>query len=555
MDGFTTIPCHAGPAETMDRLEATIKSRGITVFARINHSALAAGTGMTLRPTEVIIFGNPRGGTPLMQANQTIGIDLPLKALVWQDASGKTWLSYNEPRWLAQRHDLKGLDNALDAMSQALAQIAKEAAKDLPHEASGPGAIQGKSTTQAASIVTPPTQGQSGNASPAAAQAPPPRSAAVPAAGSGGVSPPASSEPVNASRIPTTSLIPRFLAIGVIIAGIAALFAYAGGWLTPRALTPARIADGFEQVSGYHSGFRRNHAKGVCVSGYFESNGQGATLSKASVFRSGRWTVIGRFSLSGGNPDQTDATATVRGFGIRFALPDGEEWRTAMINLPVFPARTPQGFYELLLASAPDPATGKPDPAKMQAFVAKYPDSGAAFKVIGGQPKSSGFENSTFNSLNAFRFVNAAGTVVAVRWSLTPVEPFTPAGASEIAGGDTNQLFDALIAAIHRHPLQWHLIITVAGPGDPTDNATIPWPPDRQRVDVGTLTIERIESDDSSPARNINFDPLILPDGMAASDDPLLSARSAVYSQSFTRREGEHQTPSPVSPAEIARHE
>ena len=81
----------------MDRLEAEIKAHGMTVFARINHAALAAAGGADAAPTEVILFGNPRGGTPLMQANQTIGIDLPLKALVWQDASGKTWLSYNEP--------------------------------------------------------------------------------------------------------------------------------------------------------------------------------------------------------------------------------------------------------------------------------------------------------------------------------------------------------------------------------------------------------------------------------------------------------------------------
>ena len=551
MEGFTTITCHAGPAESMDRLEAAIKSRGMTVFARINHAALAAGAGMTLQPTELIIFGNPRGGTPLMQTNQTIGIDLPLKALVWQDASGKTWLSYNEPRWLAQRHDVKGLDNVLEAMSQALAKIANEAAKDLPREGTGSGTVQDKSTTQAASVAAPPPQGQSGSPSPAAEKVQPPRSAAVPAAGSGGVSPPASSEPISAPQIPATSLIPRFLAIGIIIVGIAALFAYVGGWLTPRALTPARIADGFEQVSGHHPGFRRNHAKGVCVSGYFESNGQGATLSKASVFRSGRWAVIGRFSLGGGNPNQPDAPATVRGLAIRFSLPGGEEWRTAMINLPVFPVRTPQAFYDQLLASAPDPATGKPDPAKNQAFLAEYPESAAAIKVIRGEPKSSGFDNTTFNSLNAFRFINAAGTEVAVRWSLTPVKSFAPANAN----ADKNQLFDALFESIHHHPLQWHLIITVAGPGDLTDNATIPWPPDRQHVDVGTLTIDRVESDDTSPTRNINFDPLVLPNGMAASDDPLLSARSAVYSQSFTRREGEHKNPSPVSPAEIASHE
>jgi catalase len=97
------------------------------------------------------------------------------------------------------------------------------------------------------------------------------------------------------------------------------------------------------------------------------------------------------------------------------------------------------------------------------------------------------------------------------------------------------------------------LIITVAQPGDQTDDATLPWPPDRQRIEVGTLTIDRVESEDSSPARDINFDPLVLPNGMAASDDPLLSARSAVYSQSFTRREGEPKHASAVSSAETER--
>jgi catalase len=163
---------------------------------------------------------------------------------------------------------------------------------------------------------------------------------------------------------------------------------------------------------------------------------------------------------------------------------------------------------------------------------------------------SSGFENSTFNSLNTFRFINAAGAVAWVRWSLAPTQPFEPVSADASQQAGTNYLFNALIASIHRHPLEWQLVVTVAQPGDPTDDATIAWPSDRVQVDVGTVTIDHVESDDTSPARDINFDPLVLPDGMASSDDPLLSARSAVYSQSFARREGEPKHPSAVSPAE-----
>jgi len=129
MDGLTTMPSIFGPKETADRLEAEVKAHGMSVFARINHAALAAEVGLALRPTEVLLFGNPRGGTPLMQAGQTIGIDLPLKALVWQDAAGQTWLSYNEPAWLAQRHDLSSTtDKIIANLSQALKTIISKAA-------------------------------------------------------------------------------------------------------------------------------------------------------------------------------------------------------------------------------------------------------------------------------------------------------------------------------------------------------------------------------------------------------------------------------------------
>jgi uncharacterized protein (DUF302 family) len=129
-DGLTTIPSSHGPQETMDRLEAGAKAKGMTVFARVDHAAGAAEVGLSLRPTAVLIFGAAKAGTALMQANQTIGIDLPLKALVWQDAQGKTWLSYNEPKWLAQRHALgPQAQGAAEAISAGLGAIARAAAE------------------------------------------------------------------------------------------------------------------------------------------------------------------------------------------------------------------------------------------------------------------------------------------------------------------------------------------------------------------------------------------------------------------------------------------
>ena len=246
------------------------------------------------------------------------------------------------------------------------------------------------------------------------------------------------------AELPKTSLILRFAAIGAVLAGIAGLFAYAGGWLTPHTLTPASMIDTFEKVNGPHPGFRRNHAKGVCISGYFDSNGRGVALSKAAIFPLGRVPVIGRFALAGGQPYVTDAPHTVRSMAILFKLPDGEEWRTGMNNIPVFAVKTAQGFHDQLLASAPDPATGKPDPAKMKAFLASYPETAKAMQLIGNHPVSSGFDNSTYNSLDAFRFINASGAVTPVRWSMVPAQPFEPISTTDPGKADKDYLFDSV---------------------------------------------------------------------------------------------------------------
>ncbi len=127
-EGLTTIRSGRGPEETMNRFEAEVRAKAMTVFAQIDHAAGAAAIGMSLRPTDLLIFGSAKAGTPLMQSVQTIGIDLPLKALVWQDASGTTWLSDSDPHWLAQRHGLEEAAKAtIDAMTATLKAIAGKA--------------------------------------------------------------------------------------------------------------------------------------------------------------------------------------------------------------------------------------------------------------------------------------------------------------------------------------------------------------------------------------------------------------------------------------------
>jgi uncharacterized protein (DUF302 family) len=128
IEGLINIKCGFGPKETMDRVKTEIRAGGLNVFACIDHAAGAAEVGLSLAPTYLIIFGNARGGTPLMQTVQTVGIDLPLKILVWQDAANNTWLSYNEPRWIAQRHNVTTAEPVVSKMTAMLSAIAKEAA-------------------------------------------------------------------------------------------------------------------------------------------------------------------------------------------------------------------------------------------------------------------------------------------------------------------------------------------------------------------------------------------------------------------------------------------
>jgi catalase len=337
----------------------------------------------------------------------------------------------------------------------------------------------------------------------------------------------------------------RLGGIAVVVAGVAVAFACAGGWLGPGGLTPARVIDVFQQNNGPHPGFRRNHAKGVCIAGNFASNGAGARLSRAAVFQPGATVpVIGRFAFAGGQPFMPDGARGVRSMALSFRPQGAEEWRTGINDIPVFPVSTPAAFYEQLVASAPDPATGKPDPAKMQAFLARHPETAKAMQLIMAGPHPTGFADASYNSLDAFRFIDAQGNSTPVRWSMAAAEgPTTP-----VPGGtpDKNYIFDDLIARVGQGPLHWHLVVTVGKPEDPTNNATLPWPQDREHLDVGTLTIDRVTAEAEGNCRDLNFDPLVLPDGIAASDDPLLSARSATYSNSFTRRAGEPKQPSAV---------
>jgi catalase len=231
-------------------------------------------------------------------------------------------------------------------------------------------------------------------------------------------------------------------------------------------------------------------------------------------------------------------------------MSNGEQWRTAMVNVPVFLDSVPQGFYDRLLATNPVGGTGQPDPVKLAAFLSEYPETAQAMALIKKTPPSTGLYNSPFNGLNAFRCTNSSGTTVPVRWTMIPEEPFQPV-SSTVNLPSKDYLFDALIDKVAQGPVRWRFQVTIGQPGDPTNDATKPWPPNRRQVEVGTLTIDSLQTEAPGNARDVNFDPLVLPVGIAPSDDPLLAARSAVYAQSYQRRTGEPHQPSEVNVTKV----
>jgi catalase len=361
------------------------------------------------------------------------------------------------------------------------------------------------------------------------------------------------------SPLTGTATLTRLALIGAVLLLVSGLFIFTGGWLSPARLTQARMMAAFDAANGAHPGFRRNHAKGLCFSGWFDSTGEAVAWSKAAVFEAGRTPLIGRFALAGDMPFQSDKPSTVRSMALQFRPAHAPEWRTGMNNIPVFPVNSAQAFYDQLVAAKPDPVSGKPDPQAMQAFLAKYPATARAITLIKAQPVTAGFADSTFNSLDAFSFVNAAGASVSVRWAVVPLQAAviqahsSDDDSAEPAAGK-NELFDDLIAQAHEHGLRWRLVVTLGVPGDPTADATLEWPRDRRQIDAGTVTIDQIVSEDGGACTDINFDPLVLPPGIEASDDPLLSARSAVYARSFTLRAAEkaNKPLSAITPQEVA---
>ncbi len=298
--------------------------------------------------------------------------------------------------------------------------------------------------------------------------------------------------------------------------------------------TATQTVDTMNQLWGRHPGIRANHAKGVVVEGSFTPTPAAATLSKASLFEGKPVAVTLRFSNSTGLPAIRDGAdeANPHGMSMKFHLADGGQMDVVTNSLAFFPVANGEEFRDLLQAlAASGPEAAKPTRAEQ--FIAAHPSVPKAF---GSVATPTSYARETYNGIDAFVFVDAAGTRQPFRFQFVPV-----AGAEHLAAADAalrgpDFLNDELPQRLAKEPVAFRVMAQLANPGDQTKDPTQPWPADRRMADLGTITITTAVPDSAAAEKALRFLPNRLPAGIEVSDDPLISARVQSYLISFGRR-------------------
>ncbi|MGO4998821.1 catalase family peroxidase [Oceanisphaera sp. W20_SRM_FM3] len=305
--------------------------------------------------------------------------------------------------------------------------------------------------------------------------------------------------------------------------------------------TPNQIVSTLENKFGIYPGERRNHTKGICFSGEFQASAEAAALSRSLLFQGDAIPVIGRFSQAGGNLHAPDNKPNAHGMALRFTLPDGQLHQMAMLDIPFFDVATPEGFLQKQLATTPDPATGKPDPAKIQAFEQAFPETQRLKQALAGQSRiPAGYHRLSYNSINTFILETADGKSTPVRWAFIPIED-KPAylNTEQAESLGTDYLQERLQSTLDSDDIRWRMELTLANEDDQLTDPSQPWTGPHQVISAGTLRLQTVDTEADADCRSINFDPLRLSNGVKPSDDPILQARSPAYAISFGKRSQE----------------
>jgi len=291
-----------------------------------------------------------------------------------------------------------------------------------------------------------------------------------------------------------------------------------------------------EGINGITPGARRNHIRGICASGRFVGSKALQSYTRSALFSGQSLPVLARFSLAGGNPNAPDTARSPRGLAIELQLPQGQAHHFTFLNLPVFSASNPQTFLDALLANAPDPQTGKPDAAKVQAFRESHPDAKPAAEFMAKNNPPASYANSNYFGIHTFQFINRDGKTTLVRLRFEPQGGVRRLSDEELKTAPPRFLDEDLLSKVRSGPLQWKLIVTLGEPGDEQANPTVYWPADRKEIEAGVLNLTTAQPQAGAPCEGINFDPLVLSDGVAPTDDPVLLFRSGAYASSYGRR-------------------
>lgn len=296
------------------------------------------------------------------------------------------------------------------------------------------------------------------------------------------------------------------------------------------------VVDALEGAYGVHRGQRRNHTKGVGALGSFVGLPDGQVYSRSLLFSGQRIQVVARFSVAGGDPDASDAERSPRGMALEFRLPDGSLHHMTMIHTPMFFAAVPSTFLDKFVALTPDPATGKPDPNKFRKFEADHPDNAGQAKFLEVNSPPPSYANCAFYGIHTFKFIDRQNKITLVRFRFVPQDGEKQLTDAELKTMPRDFLEQALIDRVRRGPALWDMLVTIGEPGDPEDDPTLLWPKDRKELKVGTLTISSAMPQKDAASYKINYDPVVMADGIAATNDPVLLFRSPSYALSFTRR-------------------
>ncbi|MDE3011035.1 MAG: catalase family peroxidase [Pseudomonadota bacterium] len=295
------------------------------------------------------------------------------------------------------------------------------------------------------------------------------------------------------------------------------------------------IVDALQRLGGPKTGLRKAHPKGVCFSGSFMPD----AASAASVTRSPAYTakaaysVIGRFSQAGPNPAAADNTHDGRGLAVRLA-PDGDNrMDLVLVSTPMFPAANPKDFLELLQAVGPDPATGKPDQARLDAYLAAHPAVGRQAAWQKSHPVYASYAATPYFGIHAFRFTNAQGQSIKGKIVAEPVGGAVGLDDDEAKARGADFLQSELAAHVAKQPAAIDIFVQIGEAADPTDNPSVAWPDERRKVHLGRLSIEKATGQECAGEL---FMPTTLTTGVEPIDDPLLSVRAQAYAVSFGRR-------------------